>query len=152
MTDHIKEIDKIIQKAALDGVLTSGAVKQFNELILERDALAKTVDAQKITLKSKEDECNHLQESLAKYREMEQTLCTREAAVEEDENEHRDRKVRLECADLRIKDHKEMFTTVFRNSVLRKEVMTPTHPSAPDQYGTRQEGYPSKDTTEEEET
>ena len=151
MTDHIQEIDKIIQKAALDGVLTSGAVKQFNELILERDALAKTVDAQKITLKSKEDECNHLQESLATYREMEQTLCTREASVEEEEKEHRDRKVRLECADLRVADHKEMVALVFRNTVLKKQVVTPGSATI-DQYGTRNSEFPDTTPVEEEET
>jgi len=152
VTDHINEIDKIIQKAALDGVLTKGAVTQFNELIHERDALAKTVDEQKLALDKEKAANQELTAKLNTHIEMEQSLVTREASVEESELEHRDRKVKLECAELRVKDHKEMFTTVFRNSVLRKEVMTPTHPSAPDQYGTRQEGYPSKDTTEEEET
>lgn len=150
MTDHIKEIDKIIQKAALDGVLTSGAVKQFNELIIERDALLKTTDAQKIELEKKTADNAELTKKLNTHIEMEQTLCTREAAVEEDENEHRDRKVRLECADLRIKDHKEMFTTVFRNSVLRKEIMTPNE-SHTESSGASHQSYSTKDTVEETE-
>jgi hypothetical protein len=61
--------------------------------------------------------------------------------------------IRKECADLRVTDHKEMFTTVFRNSVLRKEVMSPVSAGPIDQYGTKQSDvYPSKDTVEEEET
>ena len=67
------------------------------------------------------------------------------------ENKCMELEVRKECADLRVVDHKEMFKTVFRNSVLRKEVMTPIDATQVDQYGTQLPGgYPQRDTVEEE--
>ena len=150
MTDHIKEIDNIIQKAALDGVLTSGAVKQFNELILERDALLKTTEEQKKEIEKRTAAEAELTKRLNIHIEQGQTLMTREAAVEETENEHRDRLVMLKCANLRVDDHKEMFSVVFRNSVLRKEVMT-RNDSHTESSGASHSSFENKDTLEEEE-
>jgi len=151
MTDHINEIDKIIQKAALDGVLTKGAVTQFNELIHERDALAKTVDEQKIALEKEIAGTKELLAKLSTYSDMEQQLITREASVEEEELTHRDRRIQLECAELRVKDHKEMVSLVFRNTVLKKQVVTPGSATI-DQYGTRNSEFPDTTPVEEEET
>lgn len=151
MTDHIQEIDKIIQKAALDGVLTTGAVKQFSEMILERDALLKTTDAQKLDLAKKEGAIKELTDRLNIHIEQGQSLCTREAAVEEEENEHRDRLVMLKCANLRVDDHKEMFRVVFRNTVVREEVMT-RNESHTESSGASHSSFENKDTLEKEET
>ena len=151
MTDHIQEIDKIIQKAALDGVLTKGAVTQFSELIHERDALKKTTEEQGKELVKLNDVLRAVQGERDAARSDRDLMMTQMDDVKKREEEMLKLEITAEFQEKRVTDHKEMFTTVFRNSVLRKEIMTPTHPSAPDQYGTRQEGYPSKDTTEEEE-
>ncbi len=153
MSDLTTELDKLIQKAALDGALTPQAVDQFHALVQQRDAQAIELrELQKVNTEiiEKRDE---LSRKVKIMLDDANELSTRAAAIEEDENDHRDRKVKLECAELRVKDHKEMFTTVFRNSVLRKEVMTPVSAGPVDQYGTKQgDVYPSRDTVEEEET
>lgn len=153
MSDLTTELDKLIQKAALDGALTPQAVDQFHALVQQCDAQAEELrDLNEVLLQSiaKRDE---LSRKLKILLDDANEISTRAAAVEADEDDHRDRKVKLECAELRVKDHKEMFTTVFRNSVLRREVMTPVSAGPIDQFGTKQDDvFPTKDTVEEEET
>ena len=152
MSQLTEDLDKLIQKAALDGALTQNAVDQFHALVQQCDAQAIELrELQKVNTEiiEKRDELSR------KFKIMlddATELSTRAAAIEDDENNHRDRKVKLECAELRVKDHKEMFTTVFRNSVLRKEVMTPVEGLKADQYGTSHSPYAQKDSVEEEDT
>lgn len=150
-TEYMNDIEKTIQKAALDGVLTKGAVEQFHELIHERDALLKTTDSQGLAL---EDEAKKnvklnqrnevLENECQTWAGKEQDLLDREAKCTELE-------IRKECALLRVEDHKEMFKTVFRNSVLRKEVMS-RNDSHTEATGACHNSYETKETLHEEET
>lgn len=153
MSKLTDELDKLIQKAALDGALTQDAVAQFHALVTQCDSQAEELRSLQKVNTEIIDARDELSRKVKVMLDDANELGTRAAAIEEDENDHRDRKVKLECAELRVKDHKEMFTTVFRNSVLRKEVMTPVTPGPIDQYGTKQgDVLPTKDTVEEEET
>ncbi len=153
MSDLTTELDKLIQKAALDGALTPQAVDQFHSLVTQCDAQAEE-------LRSLAKIHGEVMEARDKYKQRLDTmlndaneLSTRAAAIEADEDEHRDRKVMLKCANLRVEDHKEMFKVVFRNSVIRQGVMTPVIPGPVDQYGTKQgDTFPTKDDVEREET
>ncbi len=151
MNELTENLDKLIQKAALDGALTPDAVAQFHALVTQCDEQAKDLrELQKVNteiIEKRDEYSRKLKIMLDDANE----LSTRAAAVDEQENEHRDRKVRLECAELRVKDHKEMFTTVFRNSVLRKEVMTPNE-NHTDVNGAQHSSFSTKDSVEEEET
>lgn len=153
MSELTDGLDKLIQKAALDGALTQDAVAQFHALVTQCDSQAEELRSLQKVNTEIIDARDELSRKVKIMLDDANELSTRAAAVEEAEDEHRDRKVRLECAELRVKDHKEMFTTVFRNSVLRKEVMTPVTPGPVDQYGTKQpDAPPAKDEVKEEET
>ena len=153
MSDLTDNLDKLIQKAALDGALTTDAVAQFHSLVKQCTSQAEELrDLHKLNSEII-DARDELSRKVKIMLDDANELSLRAAAIEEDEDDHRDRKVKLECAELRVKDHKEMFTTVFRNSVLRREVMTPVIPGPVDQYGTKQgDTFPTRDTVEEEET
>ena len=153
MSDLTDGLDKLIQKAALDGALTPEAVAQFHSLVKQCDSQAEELRSLNKINSEIIDARDELSRKVKIMLDDANELSTRAAAIEADEDEHRNRKVQLECANLRVTDHKEMFTTVFRNSVLRKEVMTPVTPGPVDQYGTKQpDAYPAKDEVKEEET
>jgi chromosome segregation ATPase len=152
MSDLTENLEKLIQKAALDGALTEGAVDQFHALVTERDALVEANDKfndRNIELESGNKELTtKLNEAITCAEEWagkEQDLMDREGKCTELE-------IRKECADLRVTDHQEMFKTVFRNSVIRQSVMTPLPGLKADQYGTSHAPFAQKDDVESEET
>jgi uncharacterized protein (DUF3084 family) len=151
MSELTDGLDKLIQKAALDGALTPEAVAQFHSLVTQCDAQAGELrELQKVNtdIVEKRDE---LSRKVKIMLDDANELSTRAAAIEADEDEHRNRKVQLECANLRVTDHQEMFRVVFRNAVVRREVVTPGSASF-DQYNTKTDNFPDKTPVEEEET
>lgn len=153
MTILTDELEVIIQKAALDGALTQDAVAQFHALVTERDALKTELSSLRDDLSKKTKDCETLRLERDSARDIRGTFKARIESLDEREKEMTKLEMSAAHQAERVKDHKEMFTTVFRNSVLRKEVMTPVGAGPIDQYGTKQSDvYPSKDTVEEEET
>ena len=152
MTDLTDQLDKLIRKAALDGALTEDAVAQFHSLVKQCESQAE--ELRKLNKLNTEliDKREKLTLDLDIAKTLNKVAAEAEIAMIEREKFITKLELNAEHQKQRVADHINMFTTVFRNSVLRKEVMTPVHPSAPDQYGTRQEGFPAKDTVEEEET
>ena len=151
MSELTDGLDKLIQKAALDGALTPEAVAQFHSLVTQCDAQAIELrDLQKVNIEII-DARDELSRKVKIMLDDANELSTRAAAIEADEDEHRDRKVKLECAELRVTDHQEMFRVVFRNAVLKREVVTPGSASF-DQYNTKTDNFPDKTPVEEEET
>lgn len=151
MSELTDQLDKLIQKAALDGALTQDAVSQFHSLVKQCDAQAEELrELNKVnsaTIKSRDELSRKLKIMLDDANE----LSTRGAAIEADEDEHRNRKVQLECANLRVTDHQEMFRVVFRNAVIKREIVTPGSASY-DQYNTKTDNFPDKTPIEEEQT
>ncbi len=153
MTDLTDSLEVLIQKAALDGALTADAVAQFHSLVTERDAL-----------KTDLEDLTKVHENVVTNRDALSTKCQaavtcaeewagREQDLMDRENKCMELEVRKECADLRVIDHQEMFKIVFRNSVIRKGVMTPLDSSEPNQYNSCPPGgMAQKDEVEEEET
>ncbi len=149
MTDLTKELDKLIQKAALDGALTPEAVAQFHSLVTQCDAQAgelRELNKVNTEIISARDE---LSRKLKIMLDDANELSTRASAIEADEDEHRNRKVQLECANLRVTDHQEMFRIVFRNAVIKRDVVTAGSASY-DQYNTKTDNFPDKTPVEEE--
>jgi hypothetical protein len=153
MTDLTQDLEKIILRAGIDGALTEDAVAQFHALVTERNAirieLDQSIDARD-ALRNERDEARQIRDVL-------QAECETWAGKEQDlmdrEGKCAELEIRKECAELRVIDHKEMFTTVFRNSVLRKEVMTALDSTPPTEYNSCPPGgMAQKDTVEEEET
>lgn len=151
MSDINTKINAIIQAAAIDGTLTQSAISQFNTLVEDYEELH---DKYKVQLKGNEavkkdrDEIRKERDSAVAecndYIKRDADLCEREAKMTEME-------VREECTKLRIADHQEMFRVVFRNAVIKRDVVTPGSASF-DQYNSKTDNFPDKTPIEEEET
>jgi hypothetical protein len=148
MSDLTDTLEKVIQQAALDGALTADAVSQFHSLVVERNALKDANEEWEETDKKSKQECEELSRNLAKTTGKLGDYQTRERELQEREREADKLQVEKECADLRVLDHKEMFSLVFRNSIIRKEVMTPAsqHTEA---TGASHSTFSNKDTVDE---
>jgi chromosome segregation ATPase len=152
MSDLTENLEKLIQKAALDGALTEGAVDQFHALVTERDALKDDNDTLNVrnkdqtkTIERLSEQYNENHSQLADWAKREQDLKDREGKCTELE-------IRKECAEKRVEDHQSMVGLIFRNAVMKKGVMTPLPGLKADQYGTSHAPYAQKDDVEEEET
>jgi hypothetical protein len=141
-----EELGKLIQKAAIDGTLSKSAVEQFNGLLVDNENLRKDVAVKVERIQGLEEQVKSLTEQNHNYAEIQNGVAEREKACADKEREHADRKVKLECAELRVADHQNMVGLIFRNSVLRKSVLgqelvaIPGTPDQVDQYGNRQYG------------
>jgi len=149
MTELTDTLEKVIQQAALDGALTEDAVSQFHSLVVERNALKDAnVEWEESDKKAKKEiqklgeRCDNMQQQILLNAERESELQKREKEI-----------TQLECTakhmEERVEDHKEMFKTVFRNSVLRKEVLSPHHDHT-DVNGASSSTYSTKEQVEEE--
>jgi len=151
MSDLTDNLEKIILRAGIDGALTEDAVAQFHALVTERNAIKTELISLKeahANLTTNRDALNTKCQAAVKCAEewagREQDLMDREGKCAEVE-------IRKECADLRVTDHQRMVELVFRNTVLKKQVVTPGAGTI-DQYGTKQSEFPDTTPAEEEET
>ena len=152
MSDVAQQLEKIILKAGIDGALTEDAVAQFNALVKERDALKTSLAHEEKVRKEEADKAMRYHEQLAAANEMLSNWATREEELKDRESKVTELEIRKECSDLRVADHQEMFRIVFRNAIVRKEVMTPIDAAEPNQYNSCPSGgYAQKDEVEEEE-
>jgi hypothetical protein len=141
-----EELGKLIQKAAIDGTLSKSAVEQFNGLLVDNENLQKDVAVKVKRIQDLEEQVKSLTEQNHNYAEIQNGVKEREEACRAKEQEHRDRQVKLECAEMRVADHQNMFGLVFRNAVIKSSVLgqelvaIPGTPDQVDQYGNRQYG------------
>lgn len=151
MPELAKDLEKLILRAGIDGALTEDAVAQFHALVKQRDAL----DADNKRL---DDANTELSERITSVTEMYndrqsqlQGWATRESEIKDREEKCLRLELEAEYNLKRVEDHKSMVSLVFRNSVLKKQIVTPGS-STIDQYGTKNDNYPDTTPTEEEET
>jgi len=150
MSELTEQLDKIIQQAALDGALTQKAVDQFHSIITQNAALETKVASLEIVVEERRKRISGLEIDVGISKTLVDLAAKAEIEMIEREKNITTLELTAEHEKQRVKDHINMFTVVFRNSVLRKEVMTPVT-AAFDQYNNRQDGFPAKDTVEEEE-
>lgn len=150
MSELTEQLDKMIQQAALDGALTTKAVDQFHSLVHQCDEQAEELRSLTKVKTELIDQRDQLKIDLGLSKTLVELAAKAEVEMIEREKNITTLELTAQHHEQRVVDHQFMFTTVFRNSVLRKEVMTPTN-STVDQYGSRQTDFPSKDTVEEEE-
>ena len=148
----IEQLDNMIQKAALDGALTQDAVRHFHELVEANGTLTEELrdtEKERIRLVT---ECEKLREDLKVTRGLVKMAMEAEVAMIERELKMTTLELTAKHEAKRVEDHKEMVKLIFRNTTVRKEVMTPLRGSeGVDQYGTQMAGgYASKDIIEEE--
>ena len=151
MTELTDQLDKIIQKAALDGALTQDAVSQFHALVKERDALKEANEEWEVSDKKLKKDLARDQAQVKILSAECETWAGREQDLLDREGKCTELEIRKECADSRVTDHQEMFRIVFRNAIIRKEVMT-TNENHTDMNGAQHSSFSTKEPVEEEET
>lgn len=151
MPELAEQLEKMILRAGIDGALTEDAVAQFHALVKQRDAL--DVDNKRLDDRNTEleEKVRHLDSRACKAEACAETWAGREQDLMDRESKCTELEIRKECADLRVTDHQRMVELVFRNTVLKKQVVTPGAGTI-DQYGTRQSEFPDTTPAEEEET
>jgi len=151
MSELTIELDKLIQKAALDGALTQKAVDMFHSVLKENEELSKQLETDVDKIKADALMIDSLKTDLRIAQGLNKVAAEMEASLINREQKITVLEMQAKYELVRVEDHKEMFTTVFRNSVLRKEVMTPLPGLKADQYGTSHSPYVQKDSVTEEE-
>jgi predicted nuclease with TOPRIM domain len=152
MSDLTDNLEKLIQKAALDGALTEGAVDQFHSLVKERDALKDDNDTLNVRNKDLDERVTKLDARASAAEKCAEEWAGREQDLMDREGKCTELEIRKECAETRVEDHKSMVGLIFRNAVMKKGVMTPLPGLKADQYGTSHAPFAQKDDVEEEET
>lgn len=147
----IEQLDNMIQKAALDGALTQDAVRHFHELVEANGTLTEELrdtEKERIRLVT---ECEKLREDLKVTRGLVKMAMEAEVAMIERELKMTTLELTAKHEAKRVEDHKEMVKLIFRNTTVRKEVITPIRGSAGvDQYNSPlPSGYAQRDAVEE---
>lgn len=151
MTDLTDQLDRLIQKAALDGALTKDAVDQFHALVTQCDSQADELRKTNKINTDLIDSRDKIRIELDIAKKLNQLAAEAEVALIEREKFITTLTLNAEHQKQRVADHISMFQTVFRNSVLRKEVLTPVEAARMDQGMSGQGGYVEHGTVEEEE-
>ena len=151
MSELTDQLDTIIQKAALDGALTKEAVAQFHALVKEREALKEANIEWEATDKTQRADLATLEKRVVVLKEECATWASKEKDLLEREGNALMLELRAEYNKQRVEDHQEMFRIVFRNAIIRKEVMT-TNENHTDVNGAQHNSFSNKDQVEEEET
>ena len=148
MDKYILEMQNAIEKAAIDGTLTKDAIGQFNGLIEHNEALqSQALDfnqkflRQDEQIKSMTTELSMAQGLNKIAAEMEAGLIEREKSITKLEAEAKHQAER-------VTDHKSMFETVFRNSIIRRQVLGQNE-NYTESSGASHSNYPTKEDLEE---
>ncbi len=153
MNKLTEQLDTMIQKAALDGALTQDAVKQFHELVEANDSQTKQLSSLRDDLGLANKDRDRLKIELGIANTLVKVAAEAELKMIEREKEMTKLELLAEYSAIRVKDHVAMVELIFRNSILRTQMMTPGHPGHVDQYGTVQnQQYETKHDLESKET
>lgn len=150
MSQLTEDLDRLIQKAALDGVLTQKAVDMFHSVLKENDDFKTQLETDVDKIKADALMIDSLKTDLRISHGLNKVAAEMEASLINREQKITVLEMQAKYELARVEDHKEMFKVVFRNSVLRKEVMTPAS-SHTEATGASHSTFSAKDTVEEEE-
>lgn len=140
-----KELTKLISKAAIDGTLSESAVKQFTDVLKDNVSLKAMLETSEKHREKGEQTLRLVQQERDDARKVRDVLLAKEKDMNERIAQDEVLQVTVKYEQKRVNDHKEMVGLIFRNSLLRSQVMTPGHPGHVDQYGTVQnQGFDSK--------
>lgn len=150
MTDLTDTLEKIIQQAALDGAMTEDAVAQFHTLVVERNALKDANVEWEENDKKLKKELETLAVDLDIAKGLNKVAAEAEMAMIEREQNITTLELTAKHQAERVEDHKDMVKLIFRNTVLKKGVMTPAG-SHTDVNGASSSTYSDRNEVEEEE-
>ena len=145
-----RELSKAIQKAAIDGTLSESAARQFEDTLVENrtltEQLAKSEDQRdkgEKELRERVLRCDKAETCLQEWMGREQDLLSRESQAEV-------LSMSVEYEKKRVEDHKTMVGLVFRNTLLKKQVMS-RNDSHTEATGACHNSYETKENLEESE-
>lgn len=128
MSQLTEDLDRLIQKAALDGALTQKAVDMFHTVLKENEDIRKDLEKQNKDLGRMQKERDELNTSFNQTSTQLSDYQTRERELVERETKITRLEIERNCADLRVKDHVHMVELIFRNLEVRRNVF-PVSPS-----------------------
>jgi len=131
-----EELGKMIQKAAIDGTLNEKAVEHYNAIIAENKALHTALDEKREDYRQADQERMNLRSALTAVQESVDGFEQREKELAEKESAAEVLAMTVKYEQKRVEDHKEMVGLIFRNTLLKRQAMTPGHHGHVDQYGT----------------
>ena len=137
MTELTIELDRLIQKAALDGALTEDAVAQFHAVLLENGALKESLEGKERFEIERNRTMEKLETDLRIAQGLNEVAAKAEVAMIEREQNITTLELNAKHEAKRVEDHKEMFDKVFRNLEVRRNVFVAPVPGGVDQYGNR---------------
>lgn len=122
MTDLTDQLDRMIQKAALDGALTNDAVKQFHTLVQENSNLKEQLE--KRTEQNEQDA--KVLAAVQKERD-DARLVRDELLKRQDDLTAREEKITIleekaKWQETRVNDHKHVLETIFKPGTVRREM------------------------------
>lgn len=144
MTDAITDrLNAIIQDASLEGTLSKRAIDQFQTLLEENTELKEKNESQRKQLSSLRDDLGVLNNRSEVMRNELESYQARESELVDRERQQEVLEMSVKYEQKRVDDHKNMVALVFRNTVLKSNVVLPGRDGFVDQYGTTQYGESS---------
>lgn len=141
MTHAMEQVAKELKQAVLDGALTDEAMAYFNDVVRERDELRAAKEHLEEEGKIAESLAKNLREQRDKLTKDLAECKARESGLEAREKAITKLELQAEFHQMRVADHKEMFSLVFRNTTLRKKVLVPVEGKQASQYDGGMAGY-----------
>lgn len=135
MTTTLQQIERVIQKAGIDGALTEDAIKFFNGVIETSKARKEELDKVKKELECLDERHSTLSTLLDEVRKELKTYTDREDDLEDREKEMLKLELTAQYEAERVSDHKEMFNVVFKNLGIRRAIFTSGQEPASGDYG-----------------
>jgi predicted RNase H-like nuclease (RuvC/YqgF family) len=120
-----QEVMKIIKIAAMNGTLTEEAVKHINKIIDENNDLLHKVTDLCSTIKMVRKERDEAQSKVFNFNQNKTEFLKRKREIREREKKITRLELDAQWQAERVKDHKEMFSLIFRNIETRKNIFTP---------------------------
>jgi predicted nuclease with TOPRIM domain len=152
-SNHLENIQKIIEDLAANNSFSAKAMKQFTEMRDELESLESTNNYLRRGKKELEDDLKRIEKSRDELVNENMDLKSELAHYHTRESELQDRESQAEVLSMtvayermRVDDHKNMVGLIFRNTEIRKRVFgqelvaMPGTPDETDQYGNRKWG------------
>jgi predicted RNase H-like nuclease (RuvC/YqgF family) len=129
--NHIENIQSIIDELAATNSFSAGAMAQFTKMKDELDAAEHTIKYLRRNntekdeeLKDAKDEVRAANEEISRMYALEQEWHKRNSELCDREQQITRLEMTAQNESQRVTDHQEMFKVVFRNAIIRREVMT----------------------------
>lgn len=120
----LEDLERIIKKAALDGMLTNAAAEQVHETIEKNRTLRREKEDLESEVRDLKTERTSLLVDLEQLRSQASGVAEREKAVTERETKMTELELEAKHQAERVLDHQVMFEKVFRNMEVRRSVFT----------------------------